>query len=343
MKVVFLAKRYLPSIGGVERHIQNLSKQLRLQDVEIVVITEKHDANLPDEEVLDGVKVLRIPLQPENNPDIKKSIWGWVRAHKELFLHADKVHVHDVFFWLLPLLPQLTFKKIFMTFHGYEPPGPPNWKQKFWHQFADVATDGNICIGGFHQKWYGVHPDITSYGAVSETVHKLPILKKNRLLFVGRLEQDTSIWAYVQAFAEVYTKNPKLTLDVVGEGPLRAQLESFVKHAQLPVNFLGKQQMNIKNYRDYSVSCVSGYLTILESLAAGVPVLATYGTALKKDYLQLTPFAEWITIASPGKSLEHEMEKMITRQKEVAENAQAWVAEQTWEKLAGEYLSLWQR
>ena len=52
-----------------------------------------------------------------------------------------------------------------MTFHGYEGFEAPNWKQIFWHKLAAWLTKGNICIGDFHKKWYGVKPDFVSYGA----------------------------------------------------------------------------------------------------------------------------------------------------------------------------------
>lgn len=164
MRVIFLSKRYLPALGGVEKHIQKLSSALQQlhPNIHITVITEQHDSALLEHEQVAGVEIYRIPI----STDLKQSIWTWITANISLLHSADLIHVHDVFFWVLPVLPSLRKKKIYTTFHGYEPPGPPNWRQRSWHQLAEVLSDGNICVGGFHPKWYGVQPSVVTYGAV---------------------------------------------------------------------------------------------------------------------------------------------------------------------------------
>ena len=353
MHILFLAKRYLPAVGGVERHVCCVTQALKQKDasLQITVITEQHDRSLPAHETLDGVDVHRIPLLPSTEqPDLKKSIWGWLDTNRKLVQAADYIHVHDVFFWLLPSLPGLWWTPIGITFHGYEPPGPPTIKQRFWHQLADLLSDGNICVGGFHQKWYGLAPDKVTYGAIEHADIPAPrsggtSSQNRRLLFVGRLEEDTSIWPYLMAFHQVLKKSPASTLqlDVIGEGPLRDPLERYVKYAQLPVQFLGTQQVTTQTYQRYHASLVSGYLTMMESLAAGTPAIATYSTKLKKDYLMLTPFAEWIRIAEPGMALEQAMSEQLITGSPVSSDAQAWVEQQTWSSLAEQYLALWKR
>jgi len=346
MKVVFLVRRYLPSVGGVERHVEFVAKALRelRTDIDLTIITEQHDASLALHEVAEGVHVYRVPVTSSANT--KAEIWGWLDEHFELLSSADVIHVHDVFFWLFPSLLSLN-SKVCMTFHGYEPPGPPNWKQRAWHQLAELYSEKNICVGGFHQKWYGVDPSITTFGAVTVNEQRLrskktktPSTKKKKLLFVGRLESDTGIWSYLESLARLQKVNAQfqVQLDVIGDGPLRTQLESYVKHSGLPVQFLGPKAVNTQLYQQYDCSLVSGYLTILESLAAGVPVISTYSTALKQDYLCDTPFAKWITVAAPGV----ELDEAILRSHTLAPEATAWARQQTWQKLAAQYLHVWE-
>ncbi len=350
MHVVFLSKRYWPAIGGVEKHLVSLCDallQLR-PDVQITVVTERYDRALPVFEEHRNIKIHRIPLTPSpENPDLKKSMWSWVKAHQSLFAAADIVHVHDVFFWLLPLLTSWSLPKIYTTFHGYEPPGPPNWRQQSWHQLAEVLSDGNMCVGEFHQKWYGVQPTITTFGAVDQSyiaVEKQSNAKPGTFVFVGRLDEDTGIWQYLEVLAQLDGElNGKSKtyqgyhLDIVGDGPLRQQLEWFVEQAGLSVRFLGAQVTQPTLYQKYSCSLVSGYLTILESLAAGVPVVAAYATALKKDYLEMTPFAPWILIAQPGSELVAAIKEVPL----ISEAARSWARHQTWSQLAQSYLQLW--
>jgi glycosyltransferase involved in cell wall biosynthesis len=343
MHIVFLTRRYWPAVGGVEKHLEGVIEALGelRKDFQFTVITEKHHADLPESEMHLGVQILRLLLLPAKNPNIKKSIWDGMTKHLKVLQSADVIHVHDVFFWLLPFLPRLFNKKIFITFHGYEPPGPPNWRQRFWHQYAELFSDGNICIGGFHQKWYGVEPTQISFGAVDSIKEKSPAKHtQNKFVFVGRLEEDTGIWAYLQAFSQYVKKYPndQHALDIAGDGPLRMQLEQFVRDEKLPVHFLGQIKVSPNFYTGYQASFVSGYLTILESLAAGIPVISTYSTQLKKDYLSNTPFAEWIDVAAPGE----ELLAAMTNHHQLDHQGRDWANEQSWTVLAKQYLQLWE-
>lgn len=154
-----MARLYLPHVGGVEKHLQNISQVLKSK-YDISIVCYKHDSTLPDFEIIDNICVYRLPSLD------KYSVWFWFTKHLSLLKNADIIHIHDVFYWYLPFKLFFPVKKSFITFHGYEGADPPRWKQIFWHRLAELLTNGNICIGGFHQKWYGVKPTFISYGAV---------------------------------------------------------------------------------------------------------------------------------------------------------------------------------
>mgnify|MGYP001566320300 FL=1 len=142
MNILMLSRYKWPRVGGVEKHMYMVSKILESRGYEIKYLTE-------DEVGRD-----------------KWEIWRNIWKYKELFDWADVVHIHDVFFWILFLRIFYWKKKFFMTFHGYEGSDAPKLKQILWHRLAAFMTNGNICIGDFHVKWYGVKPDFISYGAV---------------------------------------------------------------------------------------------------------------------------------------------------------------------------------
>lgn len=158
MNILFLARLYYPHVGGVEKHVEKISEILS-KNHEITLVCEKHDPLLSDIEIYKKVKIYRIPHQD------KWSIWKWWLNHLNLFRDADIIHIHDVFFWFLPFKLLFFNKKIFMTFHGYEGSDAPSIKQIIWHKIAEKLSNGNICIGDFHRKWYKVKPTIVSYGA----------------------------------------------------------------------------------------------------------------------------------------------------------------------------------
>lgn len=141
MKILFLARYKWPRVGGVEKHVEMLSREL---------ITRGH--------------VIKILTEKEVGED-KWEIWRNIWKYKELFDWAEVVHIHDVFFWVLFLRIYYWHKKFFMTFHGYEGADAPKLKQIIWHKIGELMTNGNICIGDFHRKWYGVKSTFVSYGA----------------------------------------------------------------------------------------------------------------------------------------------------------------------------------
>lgn len=154
-----MARLYLPHVGGVEKHIEKLSEKLQ-KKYDITLICFKHDKKLPNIETINNVTVYRIPSVN------KWFVWYWLSKHFYLLVKADLIHIHDVFYWYLPFKFLLSDKKVFTTFHGYEGSGPPNFRQKFWHKVAAKFSDGYICVGGFHEKWYGIKCKHLSYGAV---------------------------------------------------------------------------------------------------------------------------------------------------------------------------------
>src|SRR5258708_3315309 len=107
---------------------------------------------------------------------------------------------------------------LFLSFHGYEAPGPLTKKQIFWHRFAAKHTKGNICVGNFHKKYYGVTPDFVTYGGVD--IKRENQIKKNKTIaFVGRLSKDTGVLEYLKAM-KILSGKEGWHLDIFGDGEL---------------------------------------------------------------------------------------------------------------------------
>ena len=158
MKVLFLCRYYSPHIGGVEKHVAQISRILS-QNHQIKIITERYDEKLPEYERMAGIEIYRIP-----GPG-KLAVWKWVLRNQKLFNDADIIHAHDVYFWLFPYKILHPFKKTFVTFHGWETQYPIPLKNKVIRKISELMADGNICVGDFIPKWYGPRPDLVTYGA----------------------------------------------------------------------------------------------------------------------------------------------------------------------------------
>lgn len=336
MKIVFFSRLFYPHIGGVEKHVYKISKVLISQGHSVSVITEKYEEKLKSKEVYDGITIYRIPVKEGNNK--KFYIWKWLIKHFNLILEADIIHCHDVFFWYLPFRMIFPHKKVFVTFHGYE--GYPLKKKDIrMHKISDKLSFGNISIGNFIPKWYGTKADKISYGGVD--LPKKQLLPKNAAsaIFIGRLDQQTGIEMYNNAFKLLKKKDPDFSLTVVGDGPFRAKLDKGIQS----VGFIANPKDLLQANR---FAFVSRYLAILEAMAAKRLVFAVYDDPIKKDYLLLCPFVKFCVITNSAKELAKKVDYYLSHPKEekkLVNLAYAWAKQQTWEAMCKKYLDLWKK
>jgi len=62
MKIIMVSNEFPPSIGGVQTHVYELSRAMVRLGHSVTVITRLFDTLLPEEEFMDGVKVIRTKL-----------------------------------------------------------------------------------------------------------------------------------------------------------------------------------------------------------------------------------------------------------------------------------------
>jgi len=103
-----------------------------------------------------------------------------------------------------------------------------------------------------------------------------------RVGFVGRLISNKGPQYYLEAAAQVLKLHPETEFSLIGDGPMRKQLEERVAELQLTncFQFLG----NVPSVSDFLNECdvfvrpslTEGMpLTVLEAMACGVPVIAS--------------------------------------------------------------------
>lgn len=340
MNIVFLSRLFYPHIGGVEKHIFEISKVLIEQGHRVTIISEKTDdplGNLSREQRLVLNKCTLFYIPTEQTWFKKFTIWKWISQHKNIVELADVIHCHDVFFWMLPYKLLHPFTKIFTTFHGYES-YPVKKNAIIMRKISELLSNGNICIGDFIPKWYKTRPTLISYGAVHTPENpKSPSVSS--AVFFGRLDEQTGVLMYRDAFLKIREVYPHFLLTIVGDGKYKKNLESIKGITVMP--FTADVTTLIQNNR---FIFVSRYLSILEALAQKRPVIAVYDNPIKEDYLRLSPFAKYITIAGTAQkvatSVIDSLRNDIADQIKIKKGYQ-FATMQTWEKLVNDYLFLW--
>jgi phosphatidylinositol alpha-mannosyltransferase len=104
------------------------------------------------------------------------------------------------------------------------------------------------------------------------------------ILFVGRLEKRKGLGDLLRAFRFVQSRLPKTRLIVVGDGPLRGRVESFISHHRVPNVVLAgfvPDSVKPRYYRSADIFCApatgaeSFGIVLLEAMASGLPLVAT--------------------------------------------------------------------
>jgi len=337
MNILFFSRLFYPHIGGVEKHVFEISRILIKKGHKVVVVTEQDSQKTKLNEIVEGIETFRMP-KLEDGKLKKFKIWKWLLSNLQLIKNADVIHCHDVFFWYLPFRFLFPFKKIFTTFHGYED-YPLKSRFIFMHKISEKLSMGNICIGDFIKKWYGTKPNFVSYGGVSITRgSKFVIKNKNSAVFVGRLDEQTGILTYVEAIKIIKKKIPNFDFIIIGDGSLKNEISGKIE-------VLSPQSNASEYFQNYNFAFVSRYLSILESMAAKRLVFAVYDNPLKEDYLRMAPFSKYITISSSSSELvskiSYYLDNVKAKEKMIKE-AYVWVKKYTWEEMVNTYLKLWE-
>ena len=345
MRILFLNRRFYPLIGGVEKHVLEVSKRLVAQGHQVKVLTESLNGRRTTRSYtqsyakIEGIEVFRMNVGQD---DWKKKfrIWYWLWENRFLLRSADIIHCHDVFFWYLPFRFFFPQKPVFTTFHGYES-YPIKKKAILVRKITELFSWGNICIGDFIQKWYGTKPNYVSYGAVESSKFKIQNskFKKESAVFFGRLDEQTGILTYARAVELIKKEYPKFEFLIIGDGKYKKlmgknySVKGFIKNPE-------------RYFEKYHFVFVSRYLSILEAFAGKRLVFAVYDNPIKKDYLKMSPFAKYMVIAANEIELTQKIEYYLQNPKKeslLREKAYRWAINQTWDKMVLTYLKLWKK
>lgn len=333
MKAVFLCRYFWPHRGGVEGQVGELSRRLVKKGYQVTVITTKHAKNLKSQETYEGVKIIRLSPLPLKYFGLF-SIWIQLLRQIKLFKQADIIHAHSVLIWYWPLKLFLPKKPVYVTWHGWEGIYPIPLKNILIRKIDSLIAAKKIAIHDYIEKYYGVKPDQIMYPAVN--IERTKETKKNyrQLVYVGRLDRDTGLEKILKALS--YLKG--FRIDFCGDGELKDECAKYGR-----VHGFSDPEPYLQN----AFICLSpGVTTILEAFAHQCLVATTANNPVKRDYLLMTPFKDWIIVQNSPKHLAKKIIKYAKRP-ELAEEkitkAFAWVKTQNWDRAVKLYERVWRQ
>jgi glycosyltransferase involved in cell wall biosynthesis len=339
-----ISARYKPSIGGVERHIEGIASKLTDKGIRVTVLTTSHEMGLPRAESNQEADVIRVPFRWEMNPFL---VCLWMIANRRKFRQYDIMHAHDIMplLWCISLKMVYPSKPLYVTFHGYEK-DPVPMRFKILRRIAVKFVRACLCIGQFIHELYGTKCDEDSLGAVDSN-HWVPQPRKG-LVFVGRIEPDTGISYYVQALDILKTEyGIAVELKVCGSGSLRNDLAELASARGLQVTFLGPVSKPMGIVNGCSICLAAGYLSILEAMSLGLPVVGVAKTPLRSHYLgAVLKEGGPISMQRTPQGLAREIAVLMQNPElylRVSNACVAFAASMTWDNLVIKYLRLWRR
>ena len=313
LSVALLSWEYPPVVvGGLSRHVYELSRHLALEGHAVTVYTRGHP-DAPRDEIDAGVRVVRVEGYPP--PLAIEDLVPWTLAFNIALIHRalpdlradppDVVHAHD---WLVAyagaVLTDLSSVPLVATIHATEHgrhrgslPGPT---QRFVHRverwLVSQAERVIACSAFMREEVAGAlgandgkldlipnQVDLEPFSAPASSVRD-SLWPEDRplILFAGRLEFEKGVQTALEALPLIDRGAPGAGLVVAGDGTYRAALERRVRELGLDhrVRFEGfVDERRLRSlYRSADVALVPSLyepfgLVALEAMASETPVV----------------------------------------------------------------------
>lgn len=280
--------------GGTERLVIEICKQLQDRVDSVVCCLDFEGAWAAEARAL-GIPVFALGRRPGFHPSLSLQVARLIKAH-----HIDVVHCHHYSPYVYGLLASLIAPaRLVFTEHGSLSHGKPSPKRRLVNPLL-TRRAGRLCtVSGFLREnliaeGFPAHRLTVVHNGIEPGPRPTPEQRLAARAALGlpedafvvgtcaRLVPVKSLETLLRAHVSVVARYPQARTVVIGDGPERAALEALT--ATLGVG----DSVTFAGYRSDVRSLVPGFdvyantslyegvsLTILEAMAAAVPVVAT--------------------------------------------------------------------
>ncbi len=117
MKILFVLTYYRPHVSGLTIYVDRLARAMVERGHQVTVLTSQYQQDLQREEVVDGVRILRVPVLMRISkgvimPSLGLEAWKQVRKHDVLSLHLPQLDAAGI-----ALRGRLLRKPTVLTYH----------------------------------------------------------------------------------------------------------------------------------------------------------------------------------------------------------------------------------
>ena len=284
--------------GGVNDHVRHLARQLRRLGHEARIFAPSSRADID----FDTARFYRIgsPISIPVNDSVARITLSFHLANQVAAIvekeHFDVLHFHE------PLMPALPMTMLKMsrttnvgTFHAFARSNIGYYYGRRWlepylaylHRGIAVSDPARSFLHQYFPDFpVRIIPNGIDVNAFKPGLTPIRHLKDDNvnILFVGRLEKRKGLGDLLRAYEFMQSRVPKSRLIVVGDGPLRGQVESYIARHRLPnVVMAGYVPDTVlpRYYCSADIFCApatgaeSFGIVLLEAMASALPIVAT--------------------------------------------------------------------
>ncbi|MFK4781281.1 MULTISPECIES: glycosyltransferase family 4 protein [Lactococcus] len=366
--VAFFNGFYLPHFGGVERYTYNIAQKLIAKGYNIIVVTTQHEEYLKEEEVVDGIKVYRLPIR-----NVWKNRYPFLKKNKEYRRTLEKIKSENIDYYIVNT-------RFYMTSILGASLASENGKEAMIIEHGTTYLTMNNPVVDFflHQiertliqhikkntaTFYGVSQEaanwLTEFGVESKGVVYNAIDSSDFDNYYSRLKDtsDKIIISYsgrlqakfkgvetlLSAFSKLSQEVDHLELIIAGDGPIYKDM--VAQYTQENIKFLGRvphdKVMEINNKSDIFVllSKIEGFSTAMLEAALLKNVVITTNVGGARELIPNENFGFIIendetVLLDTLRSLVQDMDKI----RRIQENVSQRVLENyTWDKTAESFV-----
>ena len=300
MLLAQICPRYFPFNGGIETHVREISERLQNKGVNIEVLTTDPSGELPEKDIINGVKVRRFKsFAPSDNYHFSLQLMKYLVKNSKNY---DVLHAHSYHDFPALYVAQTKNKRKFVFTPHYHGGGHAFFRDILHFPYRILGgqifneADNIICVSSYERNLILNHfPNISKKitiipNGINLQEFKLERGKRKRgkLLYVGRLEEYKGIQYLIKVLPELDTK---FFLQIIGKGPYKKNLTQLVNELHLidRVNFLEDltREDLLKEYSNSEVfillSKYEAYsICVAEALASSTPCIVANNSALKE-------------------------------------------------------------
>lgn len=277
-------------VGGSQRNIVDMARNIDMSAFSVSLVFFRKASPYVDELRKAGVDVTHIPKRGRIDLPFFMKLCRFIRRNDFDIIHAFSFS-GELWGWLANSLAGSA--RFVSTVHSvYEWYSPLQWVIKRWVTLGSAAVVANSQAGADYAAFRaGIRRsriDVVQNGVMlpapdgAGAAAAAPEDDETRLLFVGRLVEHKNLGCLLRAFEIVAGQAPATRLDIIGDGPLRKELETQSRQLGIDgnVHFHGERNDVAAFLARGSIFAMTSHReglsnAVMEAMVAGLPVVAS--------------------------------------------------------------------